>query len=307
MPSKPIDRRRSALPIPALRPAALRLAALLAVLCLAACGSPPEDPVGTVSAEPDEFQLPHGHAQEVHLSFTSTAELGSDAEGVVVFVHLLDQDGEVVLTADHPLDAAWTPGEAIDDRFLLYHSALAPALASGDHRLTIGLYRGDQRWALDGGEEVARREYAVAEVRVPIELPGPDFTFSDAWTPPSLGSDRQITARRWLTGAGTVTVAEIPADGRLALEVELPEPSDVRKLVLEEGEDSRRLVIAASCPDSSAEPTTHELTTAGRHRLMIPLAAGPGCELAFEPNHNLVDVQTFKPVVLSLEQLAFVP
>ena len=310
--------------------------AWIASLGMGCEGAPPE-PVGSLVAEPAALHLAHGEARDVVLRFEPSAELGANAEPMV-FVHLVDGEGQVVLTADHALPADWRPGEPIDDRVRLFHSALGPALPTGSYQMTVGLYQGDERWALDAGEPVARQEYAVATVEVPEHEAGPDATFSEEWMPVSLGADRQVVARRWLGGAGHF---EVPAtDGRkLALELQIPHAAEGQKLVLDEGAENAAVRVAASCSGFAAT-----VGGSGSHRIEVPvgrvpqaiedtegaeadavaededLVAAPAdpaateeeigeasgaCRVTFEANYQLVDTQTFGTAILSLEQLAW--
>lgn len=312
------------------------LVVVVLALLVGACQPTPSEPVGSLVAEPSELKLAHGTAVDVVLRFEPTAELGGE-EGAFVFVHLLDDQGAVVLTADHALGSAWSPGERIDDPVRLFHSALGPALPAGDYGLTAGLFRGDARWSLEAGDEVARQEYRIARVTVPeTSLPMPEF--SPTWMPVSLGADRQVVARRWLAENGSITV-EVPEEGgSLALEIQIPEATTVQQLVLEEGETVPRVKVLARC---TGQRIVFE--GAGRHGSTLALerpaaavaegdaitetgegagdgagdeaadGAGEGteagetaCTLVFEANYQLVDTQTFAKALLTLEQLAWV-
>ena len=135
--------------------------ALLAAL-LSACGGAGE-PVARVSLAAGEIVLPHGVMVPTELRIEPLRELG-EGKRALVFAHLLDAEGTVVRTFDHPVPSAWRVGETIVDQVPLAQPVLGPALPRGDYRLTLGLYDGgDERWPLAGlGEEVARLEYLAA-------------------------------------------------------------------------------------------------------------------------------------------------
>jgi hypothetical protein len=61
----------------------------------------------------------------------------------IIFVHLLDGDGETLANADHrpPRPTReWRPGQAIPDRVRL---ALPPDLPAGEYWIEVGLYDAD--------------------------------------------------------------------------------------------------------------------------------------------------------------------
>jgi hypothetical protein len=70
--------------------------------------------------------------------------LQSPGEDYVVFVHLLDADGQLVSSHDGPPmggrypTGAWLPGDTIPDTHTL---AINPALPPGTYRLNVGMYR----------------------------------------------------------------------------------------------------------------------------------------------------------------------
>ena len=270
-------------------------------LCLLACGGAPPEPVAKVTVEPSSMTLPHGGAVEAQLRWQLLPTFPADAEGLYVFVHVLDAAGDVVLTADHPLPEAGQ--DNFDDPVMLYHSALAEPLAAGDYHLSVGLYRpGGDRFALEAstlGASSGRMEYRVANVTVPPEVPQRTVTYSEAWTPAAPGEDRQVRALRWLTEAGTVTVGGADATGELLLQLRLPAPAEGKQLLFEEGFD-RPLVQVEAC-DGFAQT----LDGLGSHQLRVPVR--PDCEIHLAPSFYWVDVETFARSSLILEQVAFLP
>lgn len=271
----------------------------LLVLSLLACGGAPSEPVAKVTVEPSAMTLPHGEAIQTELRWQLLPAFPADAQGLFVFVHLLDAAGEVVLTADHPLPEAGQ--DTFSDPILLYHSALAQPIPGGDYLLSVGLYRpGGDRFPLEVstlGSSSGRMEYQIAKVTVPAETPQRSVTFSEAWTPTAEGGDRQVRALRWLTEAGTVTVEGADANGELLLELRLPAPTEGKQLLFEEGFD-RPLVQVEACDGFS-----QTLDGLGSHRLQVPVS--PDCEIRLTPSFYWVDVQTFARSALILEQAGF--
>ena len=170
-------------------------------------------------------------------------------------------------------------------RLELYQSVLGPPLAAGDYALTAGLYDGSgRRWALaTSGEEVGRREYRVATVRVPErETAGaPEIDFATGWLPLEPGGDRQILGRRWTSGAAAIAVRG-GEGGELALTLTVPEPPAGVERRLAEGERAPAVRVASDCDGSS-----HHLAGVGSHEIAVAVPAGAGCRVTVEPNFQL--------------------
>lgn len=263
---------------------------LLLVLALGvlACGED-EPPVASLEVTPKSLRLPFPELHTIHVSWQPSAPLAGFAGTPTVFVHLLDDNDKVVRTFDHAFPGRWREGTAVGYDLKLYQSALAPALSPGRYRLTIGLAgEGKQRWTLDGvGEPVARREYLAADVEVPPAPPnkksGPRFTFSEQWLPIEPGGDRQVLARRWLSGDGGMRVAGLRKPGRVWLVLSIPQPSVAGPLnVAGGGQPTVR--IEGSCGDFEAS-----LSGPGVHEVEMPLVEPPKsgqCRMELKPNFS---------------------
>ena len=277
------------------------------VSCLAlasvwlACGSPPQEPVAEVSIDQEQLVLPYGHSRAFELRWKMLAPLEGINGDPLVFLHLLDDEGEVALTLDHPFPSSWQPGETVTDPLRFYHSFLAEALPAGDYRLTVGLYRGSHRFTLLGGVEVARQEYEIGQVVIPSSAEAPAYTFSETWGDVQLGSDRQVFGRRWLRDDGSMEVTRLSNPGQLWMSVRLPWAEEGQELVLEEGEHSPWLRLTNSCGEGQAEavgPGTHGVS------LELPASEGP-CVVHFDTNFQLVDRRRALRSSIILEQLAW--
>lgn len=279
--------------------------ALLSLLF--ACGEEAPPPVGSVVLEPSSFDLPHGHWAGAVLRWQMRAQLEGLEGDPMVFVHLLDGEGNVRLTLDHALPGGWAAGSTIEDPLTFYHSSLGPRLPAGDYRLTVGLFDpvSGKRYALEGGPDIHRQEYALGTVSVP-EAAGdlPEASFSPAWQPVEPGRDRQVLARRWLVGSGTIEFAPAAEDGRLSLLFKVPHVVDGIQLAFDSPEESKgspEVSITSSCGPEA------RLVGSGNHRLEIPLTTGQACELELVPNYQLIDLASFRRSTLTLEQLAWQP
>lgn len=274
------------------------LAALVPVLALpAACGGDDAAPVATLSASPSTVELPYGTYRDVVLEWATTAELDGLKGSPRLFLHLLDEDGDLVRTFDQDLPTDWRAGREMRQAARVYQSLLSPPLPPGSYTLTAGLYDGaGNRWALGGlGEPVAAREYRVAAVEVPSGASDlPAVTFSPAWSPNQAGGDRQVVAFRTLAGEGAITLSELSGPGTLWLEVRVPPDRAaglVRRIVdpPEGGDGMPRVTVTSSCSGFESR-----ISGEGSHRIEVPVemqAEGAGgadegsCEISLAPNY----------------------
>ncbi|MGH9362086.1 MAG: hypothetical protein ACRD2T_09225 [Thermoanaerobaculia bacterium] len=281
---------------------------MLLAAALAGCGG--EDPaVGRLVVTPTTLRLPHGEVRPLALAWTPSRELyGHEGEGApLVFVHLLARPGSVLRTFDHPFPQHWHPGAPVRYEIDLHQSALAPPLQAGRYRLTIGLYQpAGQRWPLEtAGEEVGRREYAVAEVEVPPAGAGaPKFAFAGPWLAIEPGADVQMLARRWLTGDGTLQVRSAPGTGELSIVLRIPEAKGAgERLVLEPGVAAPGVVVSGSCGGEEIG-----ITGSGQHQVRLPVEAeAVPCDVRFDGNFHLENPASPHHRVVALEGLAWAP
>lgn len=278
------------------------VAPLLLVTLLLACGGP-GDPVGRLSVAEHEVALPHGRLVPLELRWEAKAAL-EDGEGApIAFVHLLDAEGSVARTFDHPLPGRWEPGKTIVDRLELVQSALAPPLPAGEYRLTVGLYDGERkRWPLlTDGEEVARQEYVVAKVRVSEGSRG-RYSFSEAWLPVEATVDRQTVARRWLSGDGWLEVKNLPRPAELALRLHIPRNEPPLRLVLEAGASQPAVSVVSGCSGFTAT-----VSGSGTHDVRVPVPPPGDCRVRLDANFTVLEPGTQRKLSTSLELLAWQP
>ena len=274
----------------------------LAAGLLAACGGDSEPVARVRAAGQGEVVLPHGAIVPLELRFEPLRPLG-EGEHAVVFAHLLDAEGSVVRTFDHPLPGGWRVGEVVVDQVPVAQPVLGPALPRGDYRLTVGLYDGaDRRWPLEGlGEEVARLEYLAATVKVPeLDPNGPRLVFSEEWQPLEATGDRQTLARRWLAGDGTLQVARVPAPAQLSMQLRIPEPHEQLVLGLEPGATVPTVRVTTDCSGFAAT-----VQGKGFHSLDVPIPAPGRCLLRFDSNFTLTDTASPRKLSVAIEQLGW--
>lgn len=250
----------------------------LASLFVNGCGGPPPEPVAELRLEEAEWRLPYPEWRTLTLAWTPRQELSADA--VWCFVHLKDDAGEVVRTFDHEVRGDWQVGEELRYELTLFQSVLAPGLAPGAYSVELGLYdpASGERWPLRiesaSAEPVGQRAYRVAQLDVPQATPdAPRLTFSTGWTPPAAGTDRQILARRWLSGEGQLTVGDLDVPGSLWMRLRVPEPEAAGTIrLLDDAVGGQpRLELTSTCTGR-----VHNLDVPGVHELVLPVyAAAP--------------------------------
>jgi hypothetical protein len=272
--------------------------------------------VAELRVEPRQLSLPYPAYRELEIALEPRAELGPGAEPIL-FLHMIEEPGDVLRTFDHPLPESWSPGRPIRYTVRLYQSAMARPLPPGTYQLTAGLYEASgRRWPLvAGGEEVDRHEYPVARVEVPEPSESePRFTFTTGWTPVEAGSDRQVLARRWLTGIGQVTIEAARPSGLLWMVVHIPPAPERGARVVGNDDHEPSVLVRASCA-----ATETVVSGIGRHEIEIPLtlraeigegggagAEGAGCELELVPSFYDQLEGSFDRRSAALEALAWV-
>jgi hypothetical protein len=287
--------------------------AAAAVACtlvlLAGCRSE-EPPAGELTVAPESLVLPYPGFADLQLSFRLPG-LKAGADHPVVFVHLVGEPGEVYRTFDHPLPPGWEGEQELTYPLRLYQSALGPSLPPGRYSLTVGLYEPDGvRWALaTAGADVGRYEYTVATVEVPAApAEAPELEFSPSWLPLESGTDRQVLARRWLAGEGTIRLAGTAGPGVVWLSVAIP-PADApgSRVVWDPPGENGSLTVVVTTSCGATEIT---LSGAGTQQFEVPVDAsgqGGSCEIRFRPNFFLLLEGSFERRSLALEALSWSP
>ncbi len=262
--------------------------------------------MATVEVESTELELPHRRFAALDLSWRLHEPLAGRAGRLHVFVHLLDGPGSVVRTFDYPWPDGWRVGRRVDHRVHLHQSALAPPLDPGLYALTLGIYDGEgRRWPLvTPGELVDRHEYRVTNVLVPPDSAGgPSFHFSPDWLASAPGRDRQVLARRWLTGPGHLRLSGLEGSGQVLLRLLLPTAGDRQELVITEGASQQEAVVRSACGDVEVR-----LAGPGSHDVVLPIAPGDdgdSCVVEITPNFYLLELESAERRAVSLEVLAW--
>ena len=156
----------------------LVLAALTAGGCRKAAIEPP---VATPSVSLNHSRVPLGSPVEVTYEFTVAADAPAFTEDLIVFVHFVDVDGELMWTDDHhpPVPTTqWKPGQTIKYNRLLF-AAVYPSV--GDASVKVGLYGKDQKRLPLAGPDDGQRAYTVAKFQVAPQSESVYLTYKDGW------------------------------------------------------------------------------------------------------------------------------
>jgi hypothetical protein len=281
-----------------------RALTLLLATTLLACGGA-GDPVARLTAGERNLTLAHGRLVPLELRWEVQRPLDGAEAAPVVFVHLLDAEGAVVRTFDHPLRGKWEPGKTLVDRVELVQPVLAPPLTAGQYRLTGGLYDGgSRRWPLDtDAEEVARQEYLLATVEVPeVDANGPRFAFSEQWLPTEPIGDRQTVTRRWLSTEGALEVSGLAAPATVALRLQIPRNEPPLRVVFEPGATVPTVTVVSECSGFAAT-----VSGEGHHALDVPVPPPGRCRIRFDPSFTVLEPGSPRKLSVALEQLAWTP
>lgn len=283
--------------------------ALLLPLGVGGCGEGDGLPVARVEVTPAQLTLPYGGFRDVRVDLAMTSALEGSTGQPLLFVHLLDEEGSLVRTFDRPIPGGWSAGDERGLSVRVYQSVFAPPLPPGEYTLTLGVYdREGNRWPLEvaaGGARVDRGEYEVARVSVPSgpsDLPA--IEFSPTWSPTLAGGDRQVLATRWLTGDGSIRLAEIAAPGTLWLSLRIPEPGAGGAEILLRGDRTGGEETGGSGPESPGERREvpglrvssrcsgfrASVSGAGHHDVEVPVAPSEDgtCAVRVEPSYRRV-------------------
>jgi hypothetical protein len=292
-----------------------KIVLLSAPLCLLAavsgCHKEAPVPVGRVEVSPKSLRLGLGEIKPISLKWIPSAPLSGLKGDPMVFVHLVDDAGEVLRTFDHPLPKPWTPGTPIADDFKIYQSGIAEPLPAGNYRLTVGLFdSGGHRWALDGlGLSIAKSEYVAATVEASAQTSCPKLEFAErVWMPAEATGDRQVPTRRWLINQGAVRLLDVKASGTAWMVLRIPDGTgEGQRLVVNEGSNTPSVIIRSTCGDQSTSisgPGFHEVEVAVSG---VPQDGAQACRIILAPNFYLETPDSPAHRSVSLENIAWIP
>lgn len=176
---------------------------LTGALCLvvaaagAACGGggADEPPVATPSLSLNHQRVPIGSPVKLTYKFDVAQNASFDGD-YIVFVHVLDPDGEQLWTDDHTPPtptSSWKPGQVIE----YTRTVFVPNYPYiGEAVVRLGLYKGEKRLTLNG-EEASRKEYVVARFQLQPQSENVYLIQKDGWYPAEVAADNAASEWNW--------------------------------------------------------------------------------------------------------------
>ncbi len=184
------------------------LVGVLVVLALAAggCRRPSNGPpVATPAVSLNHSRVPQGSPLELTYEFKMAADAPAFKEDLIVFVHFVDADEELMWTDDHlpPVPTTqWKPGQTIKYNRLLF-APVYPYV--GDATVRVGLYGKDKKRVVLAGPDNGQRAYAVAKFQVAPQSESVYLTYKDGWHLAELLPDNSGSEWHWTQKEATLS------------------------------------------------------------------------------------------------------
>ena len=156
----------------------------------------------------------------VKLTYKFEVAPGAKIDGdYLVFVHVLDPDGEQLWTDDHEPavpTSKWTPGQKIE----YTRTVFAPNYPYvGEARVRVGLYsQATQRRLPLAGNEISRREYEVARFQLLPQSENIFLIFKDGWHPAEVAADNPSSEWQWTQKSAIISFRNPKKDATFYLE-----------------------------------------------------------------------------------------
>lgn len=182
------------------------LPGLIVCLALAACGTKQdtEPPVATPSVTLNKDRVPIDSVVTVNYKFIVAPGATFDKD-YLVFMHVLDSDGEQMWTDDHqpPTPTTqWKPGQTIEYSRTIFVPNY-PYI--GEAKVRLGLYdmQSGKRLPLNA-PEASRREYVVAKFQILASSENIFLNFKDGWHPAELDAKNPQSQWSWTNKTATI-------------------------------------------------------------------------------------------------------
>ena len=194
--------------------------ALVALVAATGCGRKEESVpcVATPSVTLARDRAAIGSPLKVTYKF-DVAQNAAIPQDYLVFVHVLDDQGERLWGDDHPPaepTSKWKPGQTVEYTrtvFVPNYPYIGPA------HVRIGLYSptASQRLPLCA-TDVARREYEVAKFQLLPQSENIFLIYRDGWHPAEVSSDDPTNEWQWTKKAATISFRNPKKDATFYLE-----------------------------------------------------------------------------------------
>ena len=195
---------------------------VLATMLLAAAGcggGASGPPVAAVNLRLDRTSVPIGGPLEIAFRFDVSPDLVPITDDYMVFVHVLDNNGERIWNDDHQPatpTSDWEPGQTIEySRRIMVPRY--PYIGDGD--IAVGLYLPStgERLAL-AGDHIGQNAYRTATVTFTPQHESSFLVYEEGWHGAEFQPDGQAYWR-WTDGRGVVSFQNPRGDARLMVEV----------------------------------------------------------------------------------------
>lgn len=213
-----------------------RLSVLLPLVFVVSfgCGGKEDDapPVATPSLTLGRDRAAIG--SPLQMTYRFEVADGAKIEGdYVVFLHVLDEDGERLWGDDHrpPVPtSSWQPGQRIEYTrtvFVPNYPYIGPA------QVRIGLYMPSTGERLPlAGTEVSRREYSVAQLQLLPQSENIFLIYKEGWHPAEVSAEDPTVEWQWTRKTAVVSFRNPRKDATLYVEYDartdlFPEPQQV--------------------------------------------------------------------------------
>ena len=178
-----------------------------------------QNPVATVTLGVDRLAVPLGAPLALQVRFDAGADLADElAEDYHVFVHFLDDRGELLWTEDHepPVPTSqWQPDQTVEYE----HRVVVPMYPYiGEVRIALGLYSpvDGARVAL-AGSHLGQLAYHAATIRLDPQHESSFVTYGEGWHSAEFAGDGR-RQWRWTSGRGVLSFRNPNRDSRLVLD-----------------------------------------------------------------------------------------
>jgi hypothetical protein len=184
------------------------LAVGLAAIAASACGREQDTapPVATPWVSVARSTVPVGSPVEMKYRFKVADSAPAFTDDYWVFVHFLDDDGELMWTDDHrpPVPTAeWTPGQTLEYSRTMF---VPKFQYTGTTTVEVGLFspKSGQRLPLTG-ETRGQRSYEVASFDIHLQPESQFIVFKQGWHPAEVADDELGTEWQWSKKEATLT------------------------------------------------------------------------------------------------------
>jgi hypothetical protein len=199
-----------------------RLPVFFCVLLAAACsGKPPvEPPVATPTVTFSKDKAAIGSPLRVTYKFEVLPNAKFDGD-YLVFVHVLDPDGEKLWQDDHAPSvptSQWKPGQVVEYSRMVFVPNY-PYI--GESVVRLGLYNpaNGKRLSLNA-TEASRQEYVVGKLQLMPQTENVFLIYKDGWHPQEVDPNNPATEWQWMKKAGTISFRNPKRDATFYLEVD---------------------------------------------------------------------------------------